>query len=295
MTLDPRAVARALGGEATGRNVVAPGPGHSRADRSLSIKIDAAACDGFIVHSFAGDDPLGCRDHVRHAIGLSERACRRKRLTPRRPWRDPVRSDDVTTSITLALRIWNEAHDPRGTVVEAYLRSRKLVLSDGLSGHVLRFHPALKFNGALAAGFVALFRDVATNEPCGLHRTFLSRDGCKLGRRMLGRAKHAAIKLDADEDVTLGLVIGEGLETGLAARLAGFSPVWTLGSAGAIATFPVLPGIEAINILGEIDDGGANRRAAQACAARWMKAGHEAFVIAPLSGGDLADIWRELA
>jgi hypothetical protein len=71
--------------------------------------------------------------------------------------------------------------------------------------------------------------------------------------------------------------------------------VWTLGSAGAIATFPVLPGIEAINILGEIDDGGANRRAAQACAARWMKAGHEAFVIAPFSGGDLADIWRELA
>jgi hypothetical protein len=56
----------------------------------------------------------------------------------------------------------------------------------------------------------------------------------------------------------------------------------------------VLPGLATINILGEIDDGGANRRATQACAARWMAAGREAFVIAPLFGSDLADIWREL-
>lgn len=40
MTLDPRAVARALGGHVSGRNIAAPGPGHSRADRSLSIKIE---------------------------------------------------------------------------------------------------------------------------------------------------------------------------------------------------------------------------------------------------------------
>jgi Toprim domain len=295
MTLDPRAVARALDGETTGCNVLAPGPGHSPADRSLSVKIDSAARDGFIVHSFAGDAPLACRDHVRRAIGLSKQARARKRSTPRRPRPDPAKSDDVTASIALALRLWNEAHDPRGTVVEVYLRSRKLALSDDLCGEVVRFHPALNFDGAHVPGMVALFRDIATNEPCGFHRTLLDRDGCKLGRRMLGRAKCAAIKLDADEDVALGLVIGEGLETSLAARLAGFRPVWALGSAGAIAAFPVLPGIEAITILGEIDDGGANRRAAQACAARWMAAGQEAFVIAPLTGGDLAEIWRELA
>jgi hypothetical protein len=61
MMLDPRIVARALGGSVSGRNVVAPGPGHSRADRSLSIKIDPAAPDGFVVHSFAGDPPITCR------------------------------------------------------------------------------------------------------------------------------------------------------------------------------------------------------------------------------------------
>ena len=112
---------------------------------------------------------------------------------------------------------------------------------------------------------------------------------------MLGRAKHAAIKLDTDENVTLGLVIGEGLETGLAAQLAGFRPVWALGSAGAIAAFPALPGIEAINILGEIDDGGANHRAAERCSVRWMRSAREVFVIAPLSAGDLADVWGEFA
>jgi hypothetical protein len=43
MILDPRGVAHALGGQVAGRNVVAPGPGHSRTDRSLSIKLDPAA------------------------------------------------------------------------------------------------------------------------------------------------------------------------------------------------------------------------------------------------------------
>src|ERR1700691_3117286 len=70
MMLDPNAIALALGGHARGRNVLAPGPGHSRADRSLSIKIDPSARDGFIVHSFAGDSPSRCREHVRTAIKL---------------------------------------------------------------------------------------------------------------------------------------------------------------------------------------------------------------------------------
>lgn len=29
-----------------------------------------AAPDGFVVHSFAGDDPLACKDHVRQKAGL---------------------------------------------------------------------------------------------------------------------------------------------------------------------------------------------------------------------------------
>ena len=50
--------------------MLAPGPGHSAADRSLSVKLDSNAPDRFLVHSFAGDDPLVCRDHVREKAGL---------------------------------------------------------------------------------------------------------------------------------------------------------------------------------------------------------------------------------
>jgi hypothetical protein len=62
---------------------------------------------------------------------------------------------------------------------------------------------------------------------------------------------------------------------------------------GAIESFPVLQGIEAITILGETRDGARNDRATRACAARWMAAGQEAFAIAPLVGDDLNDVWQE--
>ena len=63
-------IARALGGEVCGNQVRAPGPGHSPKDRSLSIKLDASAPDGFLVHSFADDDPIRCKDYVREKLGL---------------------------------------------------------------------------------------------------------------------------------------------------------------------------------------------------------------------------------
>jgi RecA-family ATPase len=63
-------LAKALGGEVNRDQVLAPGPGHSAIDRSLSVKLDGNAKDGFVVHSFAGDDPLVCRDHVREKAGL---------------------------------------------------------------------------------------------------------------------------------------------------------------------------------------------------------------------------------
>ena len=70
MTLSLRQVAHSLGGEISNGQVRAPGPGHSPMDRSLSIKIDPDAPGGFIVNSFAGDDPIACRDYVRSKIGL---------------------------------------------------------------------------------------------------------------------------------------------------------------------------------------------------------------------------------
>jgi RecA-family ATPase len=68
MTLE--SIARALGGEVSGCQVLAPGPGHSPKDRSLSIKLSRDAPEGFIVHSFCGDDPIACRDYVRRRLGM---------------------------------------------------------------------------------------------------------------------------------------------------------------------------------------------------------------------------------
>jgi hypothetical protein len=207
----------------------------------------------------------------------------------------PVSCESEAGRVHRALAIWNEARDPRGTIVEHYLTvERGLRLPDEIAGSVIRFHPALFFEGAQVPAMVALFRDIKTNEPCGIHRVFLDSEGRKIDRWMLGRAAGAAVKLDADENVTLGLTIGEGIETCIAGRLAGFRPVWALGSAGAIKEFPLLSGIEGLTILGEVDDGGKNYEATQACSARWIGAGRQVIGVVPVAGDDLNKVWNEV-
>src|SRR5262249_7243843 len=68
--IDLRTLQRALGGDISNGQLLCPGPGHSPADRSLSIKLDSNTPDGFVVHSFAGDDPVKCKDFVREKAGL---------------------------------------------------------------------------------------------------------------------------------------------------------------------------------------------------------------------------------
>jgi hypothetical protein len=73
---DLRVIAQALGGEVSGRQVRAPGPGHTEKDRSLSVRFDSGAPEGFITNSFAGDaiQREGFEHLVRsapHASGMS--------------------------------------------------------------------------------------------------------------------------------------------------------------------------------------------------------------------------------
>jgi predicted P-loop ATPase len=70
MNLNLSQIAAALGGRINGRQVEAPGPGHSANDRSMSVLLDSNAPDGFIVNSFSGDDPIVCKDYVRGKLGL---------------------------------------------------------------------------------------------------------------------------------------------------------------------------------------------------------------------------------
>jgi hypothetical protein len=61
-------IARAVGGEICGDQVLAPGPGHSGKDRSLCITLSENP-PGYVVHSFAGDDAIECKDYVRAKLG----------------------------------------------------------------------------------------------------------------------------------------------------------------------------------------------------------------------------------
>jgi hypothetical protein len=193
--------------------------------------------------------------------------------------------DDEEIRIARAMSYWNRSHDPRGTVVETYLASRCIVLPEGVAGEVIRFCPGPR-------SMVALLRDIHTSEPCGIHRTFLNANGTKIEKKMLGRAKGAAIKLSPDEDVTHGLHIGEGIESTLSFMMAGYAPAWALGSAGSIEAFPVLPGIETLTIFTENDR--ASERAANVCADRWLEADREMTFATP-QHGDGNDILKEVA
>jgi hypothetical protein len=68
--LDARTIASKMGGKIVNGHALVPGPGHSAHDRSLSVKPDASAPDGFICHSFSGDDFAECRDYVKARLGL---------------------------------------------------------------------------------------------------------------------------------------------------------------------------------------------------------------------------------
>jgi hypothetical protein len=291
-TVSLRALARQLGGDVAGRDgIVMPGPGHSKHDRSLSVTFRSDAPQGYLVHSHASDDWQECRDHVRSLLGLEGWSPSSR--VPIAPKSAALAEGDSKHS-TIALKIWNKATDPRGTVVEAYLRvDRRLYELDRIvAGEALRFHPALELNGRRWPAMVALFRDIITDEPCGIHRTFLTADGQKLGRKMLGRSRGAAIKLDPDDAVTTGLAIGEGIETVLTGRVAGFRPAWALGTSGKIATFPVLAGIEALTFHVELDPNGASEKALNKCAPRWLAAGREVIPVWPRRGKDLNDLVR---
>ena len=80
---DLRAIAKMLGGVVVGRQVLAPGPGHSPKDRSMSVTLSATAPEGFLAFSHAGDDFAECRDYVKQ----------RCRFPPRTDPGFPLRTD----------------------------------------------------------------------------------------------------------------------------------------------------------------------------------------------------------
>ncbi len=116
--------ARALGGEVCGDQISCPGPGHSAKDRSLSVKIDPDAPDGFVVNSFASDDPIWCRDYVRDKLGMAPFKPRKRGPSfsaRRRAWRDKLMATKVQTEFKIVgyLLSYHANHQTCSTFIKA--------------------------------------------------------------------------------------------------------------------------------------------------------------------------------
>ncbi|WP_417477881.1 toprim domain-containing protein [Maricaulis sp.] len=188
--------------------------------------------------------------------------------------------------------IWKEAVPITGNLAETYLLSRVGELPAHDLSHALRFHPSLPYAGGRHPALVALMRDPVTDEPRGIHRTFLTDQAGKhpIGKRMLGGA--GVVFIWPPEMVTDGLVISEGIETGLAGyALYKYAPLWVCGSAGGVANFPLIGGVTALTVFADHDEKhGAGEAAAIAVCDRWVSAGREAAYIITKAPGDLADL-----
>ena len=194
------------------------------------------------------------------------------------------------SAVELALQIFADAVDPRRGPVQVYLQGRGLGrLPDDVID--VRYHPRCPRGTDRLPAMIALMRDAVSNEPTGVHRTFLRSDGSgkadvSPAKMMLGRAAGSVVKLTPDEDVLAGLGLSEGLEDGIAILNMGWRPVWACMSAVGMSHFPVLRGIEALSLFRDADRAGLS--AADSCAVRWRRAGLSAVVVDPRNGKDFA-------
>lgn len=281
--MTPQEAARLLGGRARGNRVSCPGPGHSKGDQSLTVVFTA---DGFIVHTFSSSDTWKeCKDYVRTKLGIAD------------DWKpDPAKfkqsEDPDERNFEFAMEIWDKSHPAGDTIVAKYLAGRSIPLTEEISA--IRYHPRLKYDGSFYPSMVCIYRNILTNEPCGVQRTFLRKDATKVDRRMLGPSAGAAIKIDDDDAITTSITVGEGLESCLSGRRLGFSPSWALMSSQGVTDFPVLNGVETITFLGERDNRRQNEFACKAAARRWIGQSREVNIHFPRIGKDMNDAIRAI-
>jgi putative DNA primase/helicase len=293
-------VARALGGRKAGRGYVAKCPAHQDSNPSLSL---ADGKWGLLVKCHAGCDSRDVLAKLRQRglLELAAMADAGARNAPR-PMHEPRNNESDVDRSRRALSIWAEARSLRGTSAWTYLSRRGIHLS-GLPediSKVLRWHPHCPWGGSRTRHgcLVALWTDGVTGEPRAIHRRPITAAGEKADRwKALGPTAGCVIRLWSDEIVTHGLVIGEGIETTLAAatriqhRGTLLRPAWAAGDAGHLEEFPVLPGIEALTVLVDHDKNGRGQRASAECARRWTMAEREVIQLIPrIPGEDFADL-----
>jgi putative DNA primase/helicase len=240
-------------------------------------------------------------------------------IGPERPeWsarRSPTRQERRVASerfdnlASWAVRLWETCRPIwPDTPAAAYLTGRGCALPAWPEEAHLRWLPEVRhrLEDHVGPALVGLVTDVETCEPLSLHTTWLARGGAgkaPLEKPRLLLARHRSdgvIRLWPNDEVTNGLVLGEGVETCLAAARASLTPVWATISAGNLARFPVMPGLEGLTILADHDrpDKRGRRAGIDAAAAvveRYVAAGFDPetdikVVLPPTEGEDANDL-----
>lgn len=213
---------------------------------------------------------------------------------PARPDRNEEQIDE-NRRLSLAAAIWDETV-PLGPPGKAYLAKRDILLDEVPGDGGLRWHATCPWRDGAAPCIVSRFTDAVTGKPKGIHRRPITGEK----PMSLGPMAGCVIRLWPDEDVTEGLVIGEGVETTLAAatriehRDTLLRPAWAAGSSGNLASLPVLAGIETLTILVDHDESGTGQDAAAECAERWLDADREVIRLMPGNVGiDFNDLVKE--
>ena len=278
-------IARALGGRKAGRGWMARCPAHDDREPSLSIR----EADGkVLVRCHAGCDQ---RDVIaalkKRGLWGGKATSRIHRLSRRKvPESRPNQPHEERS--TAALAIWQSTISAVGTPVETYLLARGLNLSLPPS---LRFHRGLKHpSGGFWPCMVALITRGADNAPLAIHRTFLARDGAGKApvdpaKMMLGPCRGGTVRLSQPGDM---LMVGEGIETCLAAMQATGHPAWAALSTSGLRALDVPDYVREVIVLADGDDTG--EAAARDCALRWQREGRRVRIARPPRGQDFNDV-----
>jgi len=156
---------------------------------------------------------------------------------------------------------------------------------------ILRFHPDLKHpSGSVWPAMVARVTRGSDNTPLGIHRTFLARDGAGKApvdpqKMMLGPCRGGAVRLAPLGSV---LMVGEGIETCIAAMRATGYPAWAALSTSGLRTLDLPKDVRDVIVLADGDDAGDV--AARDCARRWKREGRRVRIARPTWGFDFNDL-----
>jgi hypothetical protein len=137
---------------------------------------------------------------------------------------------------------------------------------------------------------VALVMRGSDDTPLAIHRTYLARDGGGKApvdpqKMMLGPCRGGAVRLAKPGDV---LMVGEGIETCLAATQASGHPAWAALSTSGLRTLNLPDPVRDVIVLADSDDPG--EAAARACAWRWKREGRLVRIARPPHGMDFNDL-----